>query len=116
MEIETSFGKVKTREFATSMQRSHSILLKENMALNVLFEWLRRMRISKIDDVKPEKLLEKFKEIRFNTEVKFNVNEEVPMIVFHNMAPLQGDFRDAVKRYINLLHEAMFEPKDEWYI
>jgi len=116
MEVETRFGKIVTREFTTSLQRSHSILLKENLDLRVLFEWLKRVGVKTIDDVKPEKLKEKFKEISFKTEVKFYLNEEVPMLVFHNIAPLQGNFQTAIQEYINLFHEIMYDPKEEWYL
>jgi len=115
MQIETRFGKVLTREFATSLQRSHSVLLKDNNMLDILFKWLHHLKIKNLDDVKPVGLKAKFRQIQFETEVKFYVNHEVPMIVFHNISPLQGNFSEGVKRYMNLLSEAMFEPKDEWH-
>lgn len=112
LEVETLFGKVTTREFATSLQRSHSILLKDNPNLKPLFDWLMHLKIKSIEDVKFERLAEKMKEIKFNTEVKFNLEEDVPMLVFRNMAPLHGDFERGIREYINLLYKAMYSPEE----
>jgi len=112
MELETRFGKVITREFATSLQRSHSILLKDNMNLKPLFEWLKNLKIRSLGDVKSERLSEMMKEIKFNRELKFELDEDVPMLVFRNIVPLQGDFINGVPEYVNLLYKAMYSPEE----
>jgi hypothetical protein len=111
MQVETRFGVVTTREVATSMQRSHSVLLKDNMHLKPLFEWLQNLKIKSAEDIKVEKLTKMLKEIKFIRELKFEVDEEVPMIVFRNILPLQGDFHNGVAEYINLFYEAMYSPE-----
>ncbi|MCL6579194.1 MAG: hypothetical protein K6T73_07390 [Candidatus Bathyarchaeota archaeon] len=112
MEFDTLFGKVVTREVATSLQRSHSVLLKDNMHLKPLFEWLRNLNIRSVEDVKSSKLAEMMKQIKFNRELKFEVDETVPMLVFRNIIPLQGDFQKGVSEYINLFYKAMYSPTD----
>jgi len=111
MDVDTRFGKVVTREFATSMQRSHSVLLKDNLNLKPLFEWLKNLNIKSIEDVKMERLKEMLEGVKFNRELKFDLNEDVPMLVFHNIVPLQGDFINGVPEYINLFYTAMYSPR-----
>lgn len=112
MEVETLFGKVSTREFATSLQRSHSVLLKDNPNLKPLFDWLSHLKIKSVADVKFEKLGKMLNEIKFNREVQMHIDEEVPMIVFRNIVPLQGDFEHAIPEYINLFYKAMYSPEE----
>jgi hypothetical protein len=111
MDVETRFGVVRTRELATSLQRSHSVLLKDNMHLKPLFEWLRNMGIRRLEDVKMAKLAERLREIKFYSEVRFEVDEDVPMITFRNTLPLQGDFQRGIREYIDAFYEAMYFPE-----
>jgi len=114
MQVETLFGNVSTRELATSMQRSHSLLLKDNPDLKPLFEWLKNLHIKSLADVKSERLSKTLNQIKFNREVKFHVDEDVPMIVFHNILPLQGDFHNSIAEYINTLYKAMYNPEEAY--
>jgi len=111
MDVDTRFGKVVTREFATSMQRSHSVLLKDNPSLKPLFEWLKNLKITSIEDVKMDRLKQMLQDIKFNRELKFDLNADVPMLVFHNIVPLQGDFINGIPEYINLFYKAMYSPR-----
>jgi hypothetical protein len=112
MEVQTRFGLVRTREFASRLQRSHSILLHDNPQLKPLFDWLRNIKASSIEEIgeKFPRLGELATEIRSSREVKFYLDDEVPMLVFHNIVPLEGDFGNAVPQYINLLYSAMYSP------
>ncbi|MCX7667260.1 MAG: hypothetical protein N2112_17150 [Gemmataceae bacterium] len=112
MEVETRFGKVVTRENATSLQRSHAILLKDNMHLKPLFDWLKHLKVKTVNDFKSEKLVNMMKEIDFNREIKFGFEEEPPMMVFRNIAPLQGDFQKGIQEYLDLLYKAMYSPEE----
>jgi len=112
LEVETRFGNVTTREFATSLQRSHSILLKDNPNLRPLFEWLKQLKIRSVADIKSEKLVNMMKEVKFNRELKFEVDEDVPMLVFRNIVPLQGNFLNGVPEYLNLLYKAMYSAEE----
>lgn len=110
MEVTTNFGRIVTREFASSLQRSSSVFLKDNMSLVTLFSWLKNMGIMSISDAKHklESVSSDIEGIRFNYEVLFYVNEDIPMIVFHNIAPSIGDFQIAIPAYLNLLYRVMY--------
>jgi len=111
MEVKTLFGVVKTRDSATSMQRSSHVLLKDNPSLKPLFVWLKSVGMRSAEDSKFPRLVQQLEEIRFESEAKFYVNEEVPMIVFHNIEPLHADFQVAVPKYINLFYKALYAPE-----
>jgi hypothetical protein len=111
VEVETLFGKVLTREFHTSLQRSNSILLKDNPNLKPLFLWLKNLNIKSIEDVKFEKLKEKLEKIKFERELKFHIDWDVPMIVLHNIIPLEGNFNEGVPEFINTFYKAMYSPE-----
>lgn len=100
-----------TREFATSMQRSHSILLKDNPELKPLFEWLKNLGINTFEDMKFPKLTETMHKIKFDNELKVDIDADVPMLVFHNVSPLQGDFSNGIPKYLKALYEAMYSPE-----
>jgi hypothetical protein len=108
----TKFGEVVSREVSTSLQRSHSILLKDNMNLSPLFTWLHNLGVKTIEDVKSEKFKTFLQQIKFNCEVKFEVDEETPMLVFRNIVPLQGDFSRGVVEYLNMFYKAMYNAEE----
>lgn len=112
MEVDTRFGKVVTRENATSLQRSHSVLLKDNPSLRPLFEWLKNLQINSSEDFKWEKIKKELEDIKINCETKFRVGWDIPMLIFHNMAPLQGDFQNSIEQTINLFYKAMYSPEE----
>lgn len=117
MDVETLWGTVHTRELVTSLQRMHHVFLKDNPGLKPLFEWLRNLDVETIAQIKgrSELLAGKLEEIRFNQEVKWYFNYNEWMLVFHNIAPFQGDFPNGVKQYLNLFYLAMYSPRGTYY-
>lgn len=94
------------------MQRSHSIFLKDNPNLKPLFTWLQNLKIKTAEDFQSDKLKKLLDEIKFNTELKFYLSQDIPMLVFHNMLPLQADFNTGIVEYMNLLYQAMYQPEE----
>jgi len=117
MDVVTLWGLVHTREMATSLQRAHHILLKDNRELKPLFDWLAVLQVESVKDVKArsERLVELLEQVRLEREVKWYVNFEDRMIVFHNMAPMVGEFPRAVAEYLNLFYLALYSPRGTFY-
>jgi hypothetical protein len=112
MEVDTIWGTVKTRHIATRLTRIHYILLKDNEFLKPLFEWLRNTSISNMEDFESPILKEALNKIAYETEVKWSHQpRNIPMLTFQNSAPLEGDFQQAIKEYLNLLHYVMYSPE-----
>lgn len=117
MDVKTLWGMVHSRELVTSLQRMHHVVLKDNPGLKPLFDWLKNLHVETIAQVKDrsELLAEKLEEIRFNREVKWYVNHDDWTMVFHNMAPYEGDFPRGIPEYLNLFYLAMYSPRGTFY-
>jgi len=112
MELETVWGKVQTRHIATRLTRIHYVLQKDNEFLKPLFEWLKNSGFGATGDFKNETVKESLRQIAYNTEVKWQHQEGIiPMLTFQNSAPFEGDFQQAIKEYLNLLHYVMYSPE-----
>jgi hypothetical protein len=86
--------------------------LKDNEFLKSLFEWLKNTSISNTEDFKSSILKEALNKIAYKTEVKWShQSRNIPMLTFQNSAPFEGDFQQAIKEYLNLLHYVMYSPE-----
>jgi len=111
MEVETVWGKIKTRLVATRMTRTHYVMLKDNPNIKPLIEWLKNLKIKSIEELQFPKLKESIENIKFNHEVKLEFHKDYQALIFSNNLPLQGDFNKAIPEYLNLLHKAMYKPE-----
>lgn len=115
MDVITELGTVKTRDFYTSLQESHSLFLKDNPDLKTFFMW---MKANKIDGENsfPPRIQEMLAQIRFNSEVKWHISHEDQYLTFHHIVPMKGDYQNAIKGYMNLFHRVIFKPLDVWWV
>jgi len=112
MEIETLWGTVKTRKVATRLSRTYYVLLKDNECLQPLFEWLKNHSIRTTEDSKNEIMKEALNKIASNREVKWRHDpSQCSMLVFQNSAPLEGDFQNGIREYLNLFRYTMYNPE-----
>jgi hypothetical protein len=113
LELDTLFGRVKTRQLSTSMQRSETVFLKDNPQLKPIFTWLKNLGAVDAPDKLPfRKLKEKLQEIRINRECNWYVNYDMMAIVFWYSLPCQGDFENGIVEYLNLLRQALYNPEE----
>lgn len=117
MELDSVWGKIRTRASASRMSRQEYLLLKDNPPLKPLFEWLRVNSTNTIDDVKPTCHQNKLLNTLTNFEVKFNFEDDraLPKIVFSNSVPFEGNFQLAIPEYLRTFYDIMYNP-DVGYI
>jgi hypothetical protein len=112
MEVETVWGKIKTRPLATRLTRTQNVLLKDNLQLKPLFEWLTNRKIRSTEDFKNNTIEKALNRIAFETEVTWQFKQTyIPMITFKNSLPFQGDFQKGIKEYLNFFHTVMYSPE-----
>ena len=110
MILQTVFGEVSTRETRSRLSRASSVFLKDNPNLTPVFEWLKKNGVRSVRDIKSQVLREAFKEIEFNYEVKWSVDENFWVIHFHNVAPYKGKFPEAIQEYLSLFKRIIERP------
>jgi len=108
--LQTVFGEISTRETRSRLSKASSIFLKDNPKLKPVFEWLKKNEVRCVKDIKNQVLREAFKEIEFNYEVKWSVDENFWVIHFHNVVPYEGNFPKAIQEYLSLFKRIIERP------
>lgn len=108
--MQTVFGDVKTRKGSSRISDSHSVFLKDNPELKPVFEWLKDNKILSVNDVKSPVQGEAFRNIEFQHEVIWNVDEKFWIIHFSCCYPFQGDFEKAIPEYLDLFKKIINRP------
>lgn len=98
------------------LTKTEHVLLKDNPELKPLFEWLRVNNIEGLGDVKPECHREKLINVMRSFEVKFAVkhDEVIPMMLFQNTVPLEGDFGSAITETLRIFYKMMYSPDEDY--
>lgn len=117
MGLESVWGVIRTRRTASRMSRQECVLLKDNLSLKPLFEWLRVNKIKNVNDVKPECYQKRLLDILVDSEVRFSFEDDkaLPMIIFSNSVPLEGNFQLGIPEYLKTFYKIMYNP-DLYYV
>jgi hypothetical protein len=113
MKVETLWGLVETRGFSSAYTQSHSILLKDNSALRMLFLWFENRKITELKELAYPEWIELSLQVRELVECDFYYDPQVPRIVIHSHYPQYPSYELAVKEYMNLLFYFIYGPRRE---